>query len=96
MEEIMNAVTHGIGAVAAAVGLVFLVLLAYEYGSVWHIVSFSIYGATLFLMYLMNMESFSVQKECFRQKMEHGFILIWFRKKQKSVKAHRNIQVVSA
>ena len=28
MEEIMNAVTHGIGAVAAAIGLVFLVLLA--------------------------------------------------------------------
>ena len=47
-------------------------------------------------LHLMNMESFSVQKECFRQKMEHGFILIWFRKKQKSVKAHRNIQVVSA
>ena len=46
-------------------------------------------------LHLMNMESFSVQKECFRQKMEHGFILIWFRKKQKSVKAHRNIQVVS-
>ena len=29
-------------------------------------------------LHLMNMESFSVQKECFRQKMEHGFILIWF------------------
>ena len=54
MEERLNAVTHGIGAVAAAIGLVFLVLLAYEYGSVWHVVSFSIYGATLFLMYLMS------------------------------------------
>ena len=54
MEEILNAVTHGIGAVAAAIGLVFLVLLAHQYGSVWHVVSFGIYGATLFLMYLMS------------------------------------------
>ena len=37
-----------------------------------------------------------VQKVCFRQKMEHGFTLIWFLKKQKSAKAHRNTQVVSA
>ncbi len=40
--------------------------------------------------------SFFVQKVCFRQKMEHGFTLIWFLKKQKSAKAHRNTQVVSA
>ena len=43
-----------------------------------------------------NMESSFVRKECFRQKTEHGSTLIWFRKKQRSVKVHRNTQVVSA
>ena len=39
---------------------------------------------------------FFVQRECFLQKTEHGFILTWFRRKQKSVKVHRNTQAVSA
>ena len=54
MEEIMNAVTHGIGTVLAVVGLVLLILFAYWYGSVWHIISFSIYGTTLVLLYLAS------------------------------------------
>ena len=45
---------------------------------------------------LTNMVSSSVQKECFRQRTEHGSILIWFRKKPRSVRAHRNIQAVCA
>ena len=45
---------------------------------------------------LTNMVSFSVQKECFRQRTEHGYILIWFRKKPRSVRAHQNIQAVCA
>lgn len=54
MEEKLNAITHGIGAVIAAIGLYMLVALAYRYGSFWHVVSFSIYGATLVLMYLTS------------------------------------------
>ena len=49
----------------------------------------------LFLHLKITVSSF-VQKECFRQKMEHGSTLIWFRKKQKSVRVHRNILAVSA
>ena len=45
---------------------------------------------------LINTVSSSVQRECFRQKTEHGSILIWFRKKQRSVRVHRNIQAVCA
>ena len=43
---------------------------------------------------LINTVSSSVQRECFRQKTEHGSILIWFRKKLRSVRVHRNIQAV--
>lgn len=50
-EEIAHAVTHGVGAVAAIAGLAVLVAKAALYGDVWHIVSTSIFGATLILMY---------------------------------------------
>ena len=45
---------------------------------------------------LINTVSSSAQRECFRQKTEHGSILIWFRKKLRSVRVHRNIQAVCA
>ncbi|GMA99048.1 hemolysin III family protein [Pelosinus sp. IPA-1] len=54
MEEVMNAVTHGIGTLLAVAGLVLLTVFAYLNGSVWHIVSFSIYGTTLVLLYLAS------------------------------------------
>lgn len=54
MEELMNAVTHGVGALLAVAGLVALVLFSYEYGTIWHMISFTIYGITLVLLYLAS------------------------------------------
>ena len=54
MEEVMNAVTHGIGTLLAVAGLVLLVVFAHLYGDVWHMVSFAIYGTTLVLLYLAS------------------------------------------
>jgi hemolysin III len=50
-EEIANSVTHGIGLALSVAGLPVLVVLASLYGSASHIVSCSIYGGTLVLMY---------------------------------------------
>jgi hemolysin III len=50
-EEIINALTHGLGALLSLAGLVVLVILASLRGDAWHIVSCSIYGATLVLMF---------------------------------------------
>ncbi|MGM7700829.1 PAQR family membrane homeostasis protein TrhA [Pseudalkalibacillus sp. Hm43] len=50
-EEIVNAITHGIGAVFSVVALVLLVVMSAMDGSVWHVVSFSIYGASMLLLY---------------------------------------------
>lgn len=52
--ERLNSVTHLLGAVAAAAGLVVLVVLAAQQGDAWKVVSFSIYGASLFLLYLFS------------------------------------------
>jgi hemolysin III len=50
-EEIANAVSHGVGVVAALVALPFLVLTAATDGDAWHIVGSTIFGVTLILMY---------------------------------------------
>ncbi|WP_432408790.1 PAQR family membrane homeostasis protein TrhA [Wukongibacter sp. M2B1] len=53
-EEITNAILHGIGLGLAIAALCVLVVFAKIYGDVWYIVSFSIYGATLVLLYLSS------------------------------------------
>lgn len=53
-EEIANSITHGIGAALSVVGLIVLVILAVIYGDVWRVVSFSIYGGSLILLYLAS------------------------------------------
>jgi hemolysin III len=60
-EIIANSVTHGIGAALSIVGLTVLVAFANLYGDAWHIVSVSIYGATLVLLYLFSTLYHSIQ-----------------------------------
>lgn len=62
-EEIANAVTHGVGALLAAAALSLLVVFATIYGNVWNVVSFSIYGATLVILYLCSTLYHSFQNE---------------------------------
>jgi hemolysin III len=50
-EEFANTATHGVGLALSLAGLVVLVVLAAVRGTAWHIVSCSIYGATLVLLY---------------------------------------------
>lgn len=60
-EEIANSVTHGIGTALAVAGLSILVVLAVIYGDVTRIVSFSIYGSSLILLYLASTLYHSIQ-----------------------------------
>lgn len=53
-EEIANSITHGIGAGLSIAALVILVVMASRRGDAWRIASFSIYGATLSLLYLSS------------------------------------------
>lgn len=50
-EELANSVTHGVGVFLAVVGLGILTAHATIFGNAWHIVSCSIFGATLILLY---------------------------------------------
>ena len=53
-EEIANSVTHGIGAALSVAGLILLVVLSANDGDVWRVVSFSVYGSTLVILYLAS------------------------------------------
>jgi len=50
-EEIASAVTHGLGTAAAIAGLAVLATAAAMHGDAWHVVSVSIFGASLVLLY---------------------------------------------
>jgi hemolysin III len=50
-EEIANAITHGLGVLLSVAALVVLIVFAGMDGNVWHVVSFSIYGATMLMLY---------------------------------------------
>jgi len=52
--ERFNGISHLVGAALALAGLVVLVVLASLQGDPWKIVSFSIYGVSLFLLYTMS------------------------------------------
>ncbi|RUO39017.1 hemolysin III [Pseudidiomarina aestuarii] len=76
-EEIAHALTHGIGAIASIVGLVFMVAWALQYGDAWHVVSASIYGASLILLYTASTlyHSFPWPRvKAIFQKMDHAAI----------------------
>lgn len=49
--ELLNTVTHVVGAVLALAGLAVLIVSASLKGDAWRMVSFSVYGATLLLLY---------------------------------------------
>jgi hemolysin III len=62
-EEIANAITHGIGALFAIVALTIMVVFAALFGNTWQIVSVSIYGGTLVLLFTMSTLYHSFTKE---------------------------------
>lgn len=53
-EEIANVITHGLGLALSVAALVILVVFASLKGDAWRIVSFSIFGASLVLLYLAS------------------------------------------
>jgi hemolysin III len=60
-EEIANSITHGIGIVLSIAGLCVLTAFASLFGDAWHIVSCSIFGTTLVLLYTTSTLYHSVQ-----------------------------------
>lgn len=62
-EEIANAITHGLGSLMAIAALVILTVFSAIKGNAWHIVSFSVFGATLVMLYLASTLYHSLSNE---------------------------------
>jgi hemolysin III len=76
--ERFNGISHLIGAALALAGLVVLVVYASLQGDPWKIVSFSIYGASLFMLYTLSTLYHSLRgraKQIFR-KLDHVAIYL--------------------
>ncbi|MCP4639289.1 MAG: hemolysin III family protein [bacterium] len=78
-EEWANSITHGIGALLSVAGLAVLVTLAGVWGDAWRVVTFSIYGASLVLLYTAStlyhtVREPRVKKVC--RILDHSFIYI--------------------
>ncbi|MFB6468505.1 hemolysin III family protein [Cytobacillus sp. Hz8] len=50
-EELANSITHGIGVGLSIAALVLLIIFAALYGTAWHVVSFTIFGVTMVILY---------------------------------------------
>ena len=78
-EEIANSVTHGVGILLAIAALGILIACASIYGNAWHIVSVSVYGATLVLLYTASTLYHSIQhprRKRILQGLDHAAIYI--------------------
>jgi hemolysin III len=77
--ERLNTYTHLIGALLALAGAVVLIVLGALSGDVWKIVSFSIYGTTLVLLYSFSTLYHNASRGSFKhvmQKLDHNSIYL--------------------
>lgn len=78
-EEIFNSITHGIGTLLSIAALVLLVVVAATKGNAWHVVSFSIFGSTMVLLYLASTLYHSFSKEKIKNlfaRFDHAAIFL--------------------
>lgn len=77
--ELFNSISHLVGAVAGFAGAVVLVVLSVQIGDPWKIVIFSVYGFTLFILYLISTLYHSLKgraKEIFKLLDYHAIYLL--------------------
>jgi len=70
IEEKINIISHAIGFILSIVALVLLVRHATLHGDVWHIVSFSIFGASLIILYAASTFYHSAKKPELRSRLK--------------------------
>ena len=70
IEEKININSHAIGFILSVVALVLLVAHASMHGDVWHIVSFSIFGTSLIILYAASTFYHSAKKPELRKRLK--------------------------
>ncbi len=80
VKDPVSGFSHLLGAVLSVIGLCFLVRYAVTDGTVWHIVSFSIFGASMILLYtassLYHLLVVSEKSSVLLRKIDHMMIYV--------------------
>lgn len=79
-EEIANAITHGVGVLFSIAALVLLIVYSAKEGTTAHVVSFTIYGASMLLLYLSSTLLHSLQEgkaKDILEIMDHASIYVF-------------------
>lgn len=78
-EEIANWITHGIGLAASVVGLTLLIVYSSLRGDAWHVVSFTVFGLTLLILYTVSTIYHARRDErakLFFRKLDHAAVFL--------------------
>lgn len=78
-EEIVNSTSHGVGTLLAIAGTTLLAIWAALYGDVWHIVSYSIFGAGMIVLYSASTVfhgAKNLRKKYHLNKFDHSSIYV--------------------
>jgi hemolysin III len=78
-EEILNVISHFLGLLLSIAALALMVTFASLYGTAWHIVSFSIFGSSLVVLYLASTLYHAARKRKVREKLnvfDHAAIYV--------------------
>lgn len=77
-EELWNAITHALGLLLSIAGAVYLIVDGARNGTALHVVSYSIFGATMILLFLMStlLHSMPVKLKRFFSILDHSAIYL--------------------
>jgi len=78
-EEKLNVITHGLGLILSVIAMILLILHASEMGTARHVLSFTIFGASLILLYSASTFYHYFQNPNIRRKLnilDHAAIYI--------------------
>jgi len=78
-EETLNVATHALGLLLSILALVLLVVKAAQNGTVWHVVSFAIYGSSLVILYFSSTVFHLIQNQKLRNRLnvlDHASIFL--------------------
>ena len=80
LKDPISGLTHLAGALLGMLALVYLVLKAIDHGTIWHIVSFSIFGGSLILLYtsstFYHLLDISDKARIVFRKIDHTMIFV--------------------
>jgi hemolysin III len=79
LEEKINIITHAIGLFASLIALILLIAKSNSMGNIWHVLSFTIFGISLIIVYTASTLYHSVKKLKLRKRLnifDHASIYV--------------------